>query len=440
MSSRRMPLLAGSIALVLLLMLIAPAVRTLAQAETPTGATPAGATPTGAAPAEGTPAGAMTPTVATTPGTPTPTLTPTLTPTPTATLTSLQARLVLAQAFLEGRDFERAADLFAEIAQEDRGNPEALAGLTQALAGRASVEATIMAPPPTETPQPAPVAETFNRSVSSNLREIGGAALAALLVLVALYFLSHLIRWLLGVLRELWYMRALPLLGRPAVPPGYLIGDFTNTLGAAGEVAARIAPQAMTEKLIAWNQLVADKQVPVEPAPALQLGPMAWISIFWRWLLPPARGYRVNGFLSRGAANTLQLSVQRAALASNSIDRSATFASPNPSVEEAAAFMAGEAAKWLISPIDMEAAAPAGKTIREVAGVSTAVTPSLVFDRALDLLLPVRQQVNQGAVDFPTARQRIVEAQGLLQQLPSGSPLRGELEGVLVDLRRSVPG
>jgi hypothetical protein len=123
----------------------------------------------------------------------------------------------------------------------------------------------------------------------------------------------------------------------------------------------------------------------------------------------------------------------------NSIDRSATFATAAATPEEAYAYLAGEAAKWLISPEDMEMSGPATKGIRELGGATSAASPSLVFDRAMELLLPVRAQVNQGSVEFAEARRRISEAELLTQQLPSGSPLRQDLEGVVADLRRSVP-
>ncbi len=158
-----------------------------------------------------------------TPASPTPTLTPTLTPTPTATLTELQARIVLAQAFLDGRDYEKAADLFAEILEDSRGNPQALAGLQSALDGKAAQMATMMAPLPTQAPTTVPevVVPTLVDTTRSKLLDIGGAVLAALAVVVFLYFVAALLRWLLAWLRELWYVRILPLLNRPAVLPGF---------------------------------------------------------------------------------------------------------------------------------------------------------------------------------------------------------------------------
>lgn len=376
-----------------------------------------------------------------TPGTPTPTFTPTLTPTPTATLTELQAQIVLAQAFLDGKDYDKAADLFANILEDHRGNPEALAGLQSALEGKAAQMATMMAPLPTQEPTTAPevAVPTLTETTRSKLLDIGGTVLAALAVVILLYFVAALLRWLLAALRELWYTRILPLLKRPAVPPGFVIGVFTDSVGADAGGAARIVPLAMTEKLIAWNRLVQDKQVPVEMAPEVDLGPMAWIKVLWSWILPPARGYRVTGTLLKEAANTFALAVQRTELAHNSVDRSAIFENDAASAEEAFRLMAGEAAKWLIKPADMEAD-KAVAAARRAAGEATVLSASEVFDRALELLLPVRQQINQGLVDYPDARQRLRQAEAMIALLPNASELRTELTKVVGSLRKSVPG
>ena len=76
---------------------------------------------------------------------------------------------------------------------------------------------------------------------------------------------------------------------------------------------------------------------------------------------------------------------------------------------------------------------------RDVGEAEVVLTPSEVFDQALELLLPVRQQVNQGAVDFNFARKQLADGEQLLTQLPDGSQLRGDLQGVVTDLRKSVP-
>lgn len=409
-------------------------------------ATPAANTTSeaGTAPAAtaSTPGTSGTPTAtAGTPGTPTPTRTPTLTPTPTPTLTELQARILLAQTYLGGRDYERAAALFAQILEDNRGNPEALAGLKAALDGQAAQMATSLAPLPTEMPTTVPeaVGPTLAETTRSKLLEIGGTALAALAVVVLLYFLAAFLRWLLAALRELWYMRILPLLRRPAVPPGFLISEFNNAAGVEADGAARVVPLAITEKLIAWNRLVQDRQVPVEMAPDLDLGPMAWIKVLWNWILPPPRGYRVTGTLLNGTAGAFQLAVQRTDLGRNSVDRSAIFEGRSSSVEQAFRLMAAEAAKWLVKPADIEADKAVAAAKRAV-GEGAALSASDIFDQALDLLLPVRQQVNQGLVDFPDARQRLRQAEAMVTQLPNASDLRAELTEVIEDLRKSIPG
>lgn len=376
-----------------------------------------------------------------TPASPTPTFTPTLTPTPTATLTELQGRIVLAQAFLDGQDYENAADLFGEILEDNRGNPQALAGLQSALAGKAAQMATMMAPLPTQAPTTAPevAIPSLVETTRSKLLDIGGTVLAALAVVVLLYFVAALLRWLLAGLRELWYVRILPLLKRPAVPPGFLIGEFTDSVGADAGGAVRIVPLVMTERLIAWNRLVQDKQVPVEMTPELNLGPMAWIKVLWSWILPRARGYRVTGTLLKGSASAFQLAVQRTNMAHNSVDRSMIFENHAPFAEEAFRLMAGEAAKWLIKPADMEAD-KAVAAAKRAAGEGAALSVSEAFDRALELLLPVRQQVNQGMVDYPDARQRLRQAEAMIAQLPNASELRTELTKVVGSLRKSVPG
>ncbi len=379
-----------------------------------------------------------------TPGTPTPTATPTLTPTATPTLTDLQSRLLLANTYLQGRDYERAAQLFRGVAEEDRGNTEALAGLAAALEGSANEMATLMAPlpEPTPLPQPTAVTPTLADAAATKVREYAGSAIAVLLLIVALYLAAHLLRWLLAWLRELWYLRILPLLGRPAAEPGYLIGQFTNTLGGAGENAAALVPFALTDKLLAWNQLVQAKEAPVAAEPALDLGSMAWLKLFWRWILPAPRGYRVTGVLLPGARGAYRLAVQRIDLAHNNVERSATFELAGASPDVVYRDLAGEAAKWLVKPQDMEAAAASMRGLRStrLQGQPDVLSPSEIFDQALTLLLPVRQQVGQGAIDFGDARERLRQATELLADLPAESSLRADLEAVIADLHRQVPG
>lgn len=418
--------------------LFAPTARILAQETTPqpTAALPAGTQPATLAAGTETPTG--------TPATPTPTHTPTLVPTATPTLTVLQARLMLAQTYLDGKDYARAAGLYAELAEQYRGNTAALTGLRAALDGRAAEWATVVAPTPAPAavPEPAAPAATLGSALADKLREYGSIALAALFLVVALYLLANAIRWLLHTLRELWFTRGLPLLRRPAVRPGFLIGEFVNCLGDAGANAPRVISATLTEKLLLWNQLVQDKETPVMPEPTINLGGMDWLKVMWSWILPAPRGYKVTGALFQTPRGAYQLAIQRTALARNSVDRSTTLERADMSPEAAFRWMAGEAAKWLVNPADMEASEAVARGMRSIRGAEggLALTPSEIFDEAVALLLPVRQQVKQGAIDFNEARRRLQEAQGLLDQLPDGSELRQDLAGVIADLRRSVPG
>jgi hypothetical protein len=100
--------------------------------------------------------------------------------------------------------------------------------------------------------------------------------------------------------------------------------------------------------------------------------------------------------------------------------------------------MAGEAAKWLVAPGDMEADKAVAAAARGV-GDPSPMAASEVFDEALNLLLPVRQQVNQGLVDYADARRRLAQAEAMIARLPSNSSLRAELTRVVEGLRKSVP-
>ncbi len=232
------------------------------------------------------------------------------------------------------------------------------------------------------------------------------------------------------------------LLRRPAIQPGFLIGEFTNGLGDDGIHAPGIVAQALSEKLVMWNQLVHAKEVPVEPAPTVDLGGMSWLKILWSWILPPSRGYKVTGSLLQSPTGAYQLSVQRTDLAHNRVDMSTTLEKRGAAPETAFRAMAGEAAKWLVTPADMEASAAVVRGMRAVRGAgeeAMSLTPSEIFDQALELLLPVRQQVNQGAIDFGYARKQLQDAEALLSQLPEGSQLRRDVQDVITDLRRAVP-
>ena len=405
-----------------------------AQPATPAATDAAGSTT--AAPSPQAQGGTVEPPAAAVTATATITRTPTSTPTPTPTLTALQARLVLANTYLQGGDFKAAAELFAAIAADDRGNAAALTGLKAALDGEKSIAGTASAPQPTPAaPTATPVgAPPIVASFSDTIQRWGGVALAALLLLVIFYVLAAAVRRFLVWLREIWYLRGLPLFRRPALTPGYLLGEFTNAAGPAGSQGPTVVAEAITEKLIAWNQLVSSAEAPIEPAQGLDLGAMNWLKVLWIWILPPPRGHQVDGVLYARDGGDFGLSIRRILRAANRVDGSRTFAGGGPTPEAAFRGLGSEAAAWLLHPQDVES----GETVRGVMG--TALTSGEVFDRAMDLLLPVRRQVNQGAINFGDARQRLRDAEALLTQLPDGSQLRLDLTAVIADLSRSVPG
>ncbi len=392
--------------------------------------TPAAATGTASAPAARTGTAVA----------PSATITPTLTPSPTATFTELQARLVLAKAYLEGKDYDSAATLYSQIAEDTRGNAEALQGLQAALGGKAAIQATQLAPLPTETPAPAetPVpAATLASATGPKVLDAFGFVVAGLVLIALLYLLGALLRWLLGALRELWYTRILPLLGRPAVPPGFLIGEFTSPFTTEADTATRVIPVSITEKLTQWNHLVRDKQFPIELEREAYGGPLAWLRVLWAWVLPPPRGYRLTGAILEGPGGIHQLAVQRTHLGQHRVDRSHIFESDMEPAAEAYRAMAAETGKWLLVPADIDADRALAAVRKPEQGPSSA---SATFDAAIETLLPVRQQVTQGLVDFPDARRRMREAEQLIASLPTESELRAELTRVFADLRRAVPG
>jgi hypothetical protein len=261
---------------------------------------------------------------------------------------------------------------------------------------------------------------------------------AALVLIALLYLLGAFLRWLLSALRELWYMRIVPLFGRPAIVPGFLLGEFAGAWTPDEELASRIVPVAITQKITDWNQLVRDKQAPIDLERERYTGPLAWLRVLWAWVLPPPRGYRVTGTFLPGSAGAHQMTVQRTNLGRNSVDRSRVFESRLEPPAEAYRAMAAEAGKWLLLPADIEADAAVALT--SGAGASASGAPaSGSFDQAIALLLPVRQQVQQGSIDFPDARRRLRDAETMIVQLPTESLLRAELVRVVADLRRAVP-
>ena len=155
---------------------------------------------------------------------------------------------------------------------------------------------------------------------------------------------------------ELWLMRVRPWFHYSTVQPGFLIGEVpANGLGDDAGNLPSIVAQALVEKLMQWNQLVQAREIPVEPAPALDLGGMGWLKIMWTWILPPTRGYKVTGMLLQNSTGAYQLSVQRTVLAHNRVDLSKTLEKRGTSPDDAFRAMASEIAKWLVSPADMAA-------------------------------------------------------------------------------------
>lgn len=393
--------------------------------------------------AQTTPVPTLTPIVVTATETrpPTATRTPAPTPTPTATLTELQNRLLLADAYLKGGQFAKAADVYSAILTEQRGQPEALTGLQKALEAQAAVTATAAAPRPTSgpaTPTPAP---TFSETLGAKTNEIIGTALPLLIVLLALFALAEGIRRGLFAAREFFYLHVLPRLHRPARGRPYLIGEFTDATGLPGFQGARIVSQALAEELLKWNQLVQAQMTPVEPTPFVDLGNIAWVKALWTWILPPPRAFRIEGVLLGDQPGAYKLAVQRTDLSTNTVDAVCTFESNKPIPEAAFGEMAAAAAGWARYPRDFEASAAVERGLRAVrsAAEPTPLSAREVYAEAVSLLLPIRQQLSLGAIDYSDARNRLGQAEALLNDLPTGSRFHADLQAIIADLRRLQP-
>ncbi len=386
--------------------------------------------------------GTSTPTAATAPSitpTPAPTRTPAPTPTPTATLTGLQNRLLLADVYLKGGEFAKAEEIYAAILAEERGHPEALAGLKKAVDGRIAVTATAAAPRPAPTATPT-VATTFGATMSHRVNEIIGTAFPLLLLIVILYLFSQVVRRLLFALREFYYLRVLPFFHRPICDRPFLIGEFTDATGLPNGSAPKIVTQTLTEQLLARNHWLQAKESPVEPAPALDLGGMAWIKVLWTWILPPPRAFKIDGAIW-AEQGTYKLAVHRTDLSANVVDMTHTFSSAGPTPAAALQEMATEAAKWVVYPNEMGASEALSRlTRRGELETAPAASAGAIYDEALRLLLPIRQQLDLATVDYADARERLRQAQVLLSGLPENSRLYADLSLAIADLRRSVPG
>ena len=260
--------------------------------------------------------------------------------------------------------------------------------------------------------------------------------------MLALYVLSQALRWIMFAVREFYYLKLFPFFRRPAQARPFLIGEFTDGTGMQGFPGTRVVTQRITEKLLAWNQLVQAREIAIEPAPPVDLGSMAWIKVLWTWLVPPPRAYKIDGALLGNQPGAYRLMIRRTDLSTNSVDASRTFETTVGVAEVAFQGMAELAAKWLCYPRDIEASAAVARGIRAADAGGADATPSSaseIYDAALDLLLPVRQQINQGAIDYADARERLRQADGLLRDLPDGSRLYIDLKAVIADLSRSVP-
>lgn len=374
--------------------------------------------------------------------TPAPTRTPAPTPTPTATLTGLQNRLLLADVYLKGGEFARAEEIYAAILAEERGHPEALAGLKKAVEGKVGATATAAAPRPTPAAAATAPAPTFGGTLAGKAGEIIGTVVPILVLLLVLYLAGLVVRGLLFALREFFYLQVRPFFGRPALDRPFLIGEFTDGTGLTNFAGSRLVAQTLADRLLKWNRLLQARENPVEPAPALELGGMAWIKVLWNWIVPPPRAFKVEGALWGNQPAAYRLAVRRIDLSTNSVDASRTFSSAQSTPEAAFQEMAAEAAKWIVHPADMEAeaAVTAGMRAAREAKAAAPLSVSEIYDEALRLLLPVRQQINQAAIDYADARDRLSQAARLLQDLPPGSALRADLQSVIADLQRHVPG
>ena len=378
---------------------------------------------------------------------PTPTVspTPTLTPTPTPTYTALQARLVLAQSYLNGGDYTKAAEIFSAVALEDRGNTEALAGLDAALKGQLSATATAAAPPPTveATATPAPTGPTFAGTFMDKAVAFGAAALALLAAVLLLYLLAKGLRWLLGGLREIWFNR----IRRPPVGLALLIGELADTTGEEGARASRGVAQALTEQLVAWNSAVQDELRSPVQADGLDRPGLAWLRALWDQVFPPRRAYRLTGVVSGKQPGPYRISLNRTDLRSNKVDASRTFESNAETPEQAFRELGMTAAFWARDPSGMEGTPGMLEMPARALGLTGAArtgaqpTPAQISNEALKLLGQVRAQVKLESVDYSIAPHVLEDVQALVEQLPAASKLRADLQSAIDDLWEQVqPG
>lgn len=398
--------------------------------------------------------------------TPAPSRTPAPTPTATPTLTALGARLLLGQTLLKGGDFAGAAKLFSEIAAEECGNPEALAGLKAALDGATAARATAAAPT-AAPPKPAPTAApTFGSTLARQWTDLSSVALAGLALLVIVYFVAKLLRSAVAWLRELWLLRGRVRLGLAPSKPPFIVGQFTDATGIKDLQGEAIVTQALTRKLLedsaAWVGKLSD--IPVEPAPSLELSGMGWIKLLWAWITPPPRGHKISGvLLPPNHAGRYGLAVQRVALADNRVDASTTFEQADGTAPAALAFrqMAETAAQWLRQPRAIEeelerarpvrsaAAGPAELAVpkgprRGMADPLPAEPPAEPVAQPLDAVLAKLGQARRLAQADPpktaAARAALSDARAALSAVPAGSALYNDLRSAIAEAERTFGG
>jgi hypothetical protein len=381
----------------------------------------------------------------TTSATPTETRTPTLTPTPTPTFTARQAQLALAQAYLTGGDFGKAAEIFAAIATEDRGNAEALAGLDAALKGQIVATATAMAPLPTPpaSQTPAPSRPSLASVFVANWTVFAGVTLAALATVLLVYLSAKGLRWLLSSIRELWFVRV----KRSRVGPCLRVGPFVNATGDETFQGPKVVVQALIEQVMSWNEAVQEELISSVTVDSIEEAGIAWLAALWHRIFLPPRAYKVTGVLAGKQPGPYRLSVDRLDLRTDKVDASHSFEGNAETPAQAFRELATVAAFWVRDPVGSAASPGTMDVPVRVSGLSGTAraanvpTPIQLASEALQLMGMVRQQMRWGTADYSAAPQALSKAQALLDRLPQHSSLQRNLQSALDDLRHLVqPG
>jgi hypothetical protein len=195
--------------------------------------------------------------------------------------------------------------------------------------------------------------------------------------------------------------------------------------------------QTIEESLVRWNRAMpAALQTPVLLRPLDMVG-LGRLSALWAQVSTPFRGYLASGLLLGGETDLCRLSVERLDWRTHRVDASHTFEGSAETSADAFRELARVAALWLRDPLGME------ETPEQLAGPGedAAPTPAQVAFAALDVLAPVRLQVDSESVQYPAAPRALDQAQALVNQLLPGSSLRRDLQVAVDDLRAKVqPG